>query len=225
MRSASPIDRRWTVVPPVSRETSRTGEGEATSIGWPVTQVICRNVSTGRSNGKVRSSRRSAAARETICPIARRGGASGRRSASAPRRATAVPLRTARRRHQHIVPRRPLGGHERDQRREQVGVDLGVVFENDAEVGLLVDDPPPGGAMAQEDPDFGSPSARTDSAAGSGGAHRPVELRRSERRAPSTAAMISLSIGSCALSALDIGWREIARSRWRIKALGALKTG
>ena len=51
MRSASPIDRRWTVVPPLSRETSRTGEGEATNTGWPVTQVICRNVSTGRSNG------------------------------------------------------------------------------------------------------------------------------------------------------------------------------
>ena len=84
MRSASPIDRRWTVVPPVSRETSRTGEGEATRSGWPVIQVICKSVSTGRSNGKVRSSSRSAAARETICAIARKGGASGRTSASAP---------------------------------------------------------------------------------------------------------------------------------------------
>ena len=90
---ASPIDARWTVVPPVSRETSRTGEGEATSTGWPVTQVICRSVSTGRSKGRVRSSRRSAAARETICPIARSGGASGRSKARAPRRATAAPLR------------------------------------------------------------------------------------------------------------------------------------
>jgi hypothetical protein len=37
--------------------------------------------------------------------------------------------------------------------------------------------------------------------------------------------MISLSIGSCALKRWTLGAREIARSKWRIKALGALKTG
>ena len=61
--------------------------------GWPVTQVICINVSTGRSNGRVRSSRRLAAASETIWAIALKGGASGRMSAKAPRRTTAVPPR------------------------------------------------------------------------------------------------------------------------------------
>ena len=79
-------------MPPVSRETSLTGEGEATSKGWPVAQVICKSVSTGRSKGEVRSRSCSAAARETICPIARKGGASGLSKARAPRRATAAPF-------------------------------------------------------------------------------------------------------------------------------------
>ena len=59
------MDLRWTVVPPVSRETSRIGDGEAMSIGCPVTQTICRNVSTGRSKGRVTDKSRPAAARET----------------------------------------------------------------------------------------------------------------------------------------------------------------
>ena len=78
---------------PVSRETSRTGEGEATSSGWPVTQVICSSVSIGRSKGRVRSRSRLAAASETIWAIALKGGASGRRSVSPPRLATGVPFR------------------------------------------------------------------------------------------------------------------------------------
>lgn len=65
---------RWTVVPPVSADTSRMGVGLATAIVTPVTQAICRNVSTGRSKGELIDKSRSAAARETICPIARSGG-------------------------------------------------------------------------------------------------------------------------------------------------------
>ena len=48
-----PSRRRCTVVPPVSRETSRIGVGVATRSVIPVTQAICRKVSTGRSKGAV----------------------------------------------------------------------------------------------------------------------------------------------------------------------------
>ena len=81
----------------------------------------------------------------------RRVGAQERERAAAGDRRPAADWRG---RHQHVVPRRPFGGHELDQRREQAGVDLGVVFEDDREVELLVDDPPPGGAMAEENADF-----------------------------------------------------------------------
>ena len=58
-------------------------------------------------------------------------------------------------RQQHIVPGRPFGGHELDQRRECGRVDLSVVLEDEGEVERVVDDPPPGRAVAEENADFG----------------------------------------------------------------------
>ena len=74
----------------------------------------------------------------------------GERAAAGDRR----PVADRRCRHQHIVPRRPFGGHELDQRREWASIDFGVVFEHHGEVELVVDDPPPGRAVAKEDADF-----------------------------------------------------------------------
>ena len=79
---------RCTVVPPVSRDTSRIGVGVAASSGDPghpghLEEGVHRPV----ERRSVTDRRRSAAARETICPIAREAanGASG---------AQARPLRT-----------------------------------------------------------------------------------------------------------------------------------
>ncbi len=86
---------RCTVVPPVSRETSRIGVGKATSRVTPVIQFICKKVSIGRSKGAVTASRRSAASRETTCPIARSGGECGlmQRRVAPPRQDSACQAR------------------------------------------------------------------------------------------------------------------------------------
>src|SRR5208337_791492 len=57
-------------------------------------------------------------------------------------------------RQQHIIPCRPLGGRELEERREFGRIDFSVIFEYEGEVEILVDDPPPGRAMAQENADL-----------------------------------------------------------------------
>src|SRR5262249_25300646 len=47
-----------------------------------------------------------------------------------------------------------FGGRERDQRRERTGLDFRVVLEDEGEIERLVEDPPPGGAMAEKSADL-----------------------------------------------------------------------
>src|SRR6516165_7664571 len=54
-----------------------------------------------------------------------------------------------------IFPCAPLSDGEVKQGREPPRVDFGVVFEHAGEIETIVDDPPPGGAMAQERADLG----------------------------------------------------------------------
>ena len=155
MRSASPIDRRWTVVPPVSRETSlnRRGRGDQHRLaGDPghLQQRVDRAVERQRAveealGGGARDDLPDRAQRRRVGAQERKGAATRDRRPAADRRG----------RHQHVVPRRPLAGHELDQASEHVGIDLRVVLEDSGEIELLVYDPPPRRAMAEKDADLG----------------------------------------------------------------------
>src|SRR6202022_1049325 len=60
----------------------------------------------------------------------------------------------SRRGQKHVLPSRTFGDDEAEQGGEPLAVNLGVVFEHNGEIETLVDDAPPGSAMAEEGADL-----------------------------------------------------------------------